>query len=56
MNRFELKQLWKKELEQYEDIPVLEGELEWIIKTLDSFPKSISGIIIQLPSNDDSTQ
>ena len=44
------------ELDELRDIPVLEGELEWAMRVIDSPEESISTVIRQLPSENDSTQ
>jgi hypothetical protein len=44
------------ELELLKDIPVLEGELEWVIKVIDSPEESVTTIVRQLSSENDSTQ
>jgi hypothetical protein len=44
------------ELDELRDIPVLEGELEWIMRVIDSPEESVSTVIRQLPSENDSTQ
>ena len=46
----------KDELELLKDIPVLEGELEWVIKVIDSPPESIPSVIGQLSSKNDTTE
>ena len=46
----------KDELELLKDIPVLEGELEWIMKVIESPPESIAGVIRQLSSKNDTTE
>ena len=35
----------KAELEQLKDIPVLEGELEWIMKVIDSPEETITSVL-----------
>ena len=44
------------ELDELRDIPVLEGELEWVMRVIDSPEESISTVIRQLSSENDSTQ
>ena len=44
------------ELDELRDIPVLEGELEWVIKVIDSPEESVTTIVRQLSSENDSTQ
>lgn len=44
------------ELDELRDIPVLEGELEWVMRVIDSPEESISSVIRQLSSKNDSTQ
>jgi len=44
------------ELEELRDIPILEGELEWVIKVIDSPEESVTTIVRQLSSENDSTQ
>lgn len=46
----------KDELERLKDIPVLEGELEWVIKVMDSPKETITGILGQSPFKDDSAE
>jgi len=46
----------KNELELLKDIPVLEGELEWVIKVIDSPPESITSVIRQLSSKNHTTE
>ena len=46
----------KEELELLKDIPVLEGELEWIMKVIDSPEETITSVIGQLSSNNDTTE
>jgi hypothetical protein len=55
MDKNELE-LLKQELEQLKDIPLLEGELEWIMKVIDSPKETITSVIGQLPSNNDTTE
>ena len=44
------------ELELLKDIPILEGELEWVMRVIDSPKESVSTVIRQLSSENDSTQ
>jgi hypothetical protein len=44
------------ELDELRDIPILEGELEWVIKVIDSPEESVTTIVRQLSSENDSTQ
>ena len=44
------------ELEELRDMPILEGELEWVIKVIDSPEESVTTIVRQLSSENDSTQ
>jgi hypothetical protein len=44
------------ELELLKDIPVLQNELDWVIKVIDSPPESVTSVIGQLSSKNDSTQ
>ena len=44
------------ELDELRDIPVLEGELEWVMRVIDSPEESVSTVIRQLSSENDSTQ
>ena len=44
------------DLDELRDIPVLEGELEWVMRVIDSPEESISTVIRQLSSENDSTQ
>ena len=48
----------KDELELLKDIPVLEGELEWVIKVIDELQskESVTNVIRQLSSKNDTTQ
>ena len=46
----------RNELELLKDMPVLEGELEWVIKVIDSPPESITSVIRQLSSKNDTTE
>jgi hypothetical protein len=46
----------KDELELLKDIPLLEGELEWVIKVIDSPPESVTGVIRQLSSKNDTAE
>jgi hypothetical protein len=46
----------KDELELLKDIPVLEGELEWVIKVIDSPPKTMPSVIGQLSSKNDTAE
>jgi hypothetical protein len=47
-----------EELELLKDIPVLEGELEWIMKVIGELQskESVTSVIRQLPSNNDTTE
>jgi hypothetical protein len=38
------------ELDELRDIDVLEGELEWVMRVIDSPEESVSTVIRQLPS------
>ena len=44
------------ELDELRDIPVLEGELEWVMRVIDSPEESVSTVIRQLSSKNDTTQ
>ena len=44
------------ELDELRDIPILEGELEWVMRVIDSPEESVSTVIRQLSSENDSTQ
>ena len=44
------------ELDELRDIPVLEGELEWVMRVIDSPEESVATVIRQLSSENDSTQ
>jgi hypothetical protein len=44
------------ELELLKDIPILEGELEWVMRVIDSPEESVSTVIRQLSRENDSTQ
>ena len=48
----------KDELELLKDIPVLEGELEWVARVISELQskESVTCVIGQLPSNNDTTQ
>lgn len=46
----------KDELELLKDIPTLEGELEWVMKVIDSPPESVTSVIRQLSSKNDTTE
>ena len=37
----------KEELELLKDIPVLEGEFEWVMKVIDSPEETITGVLRQ---------
>lgn len=37
----------KEELEVFKDIPILEGELEWVIKVMDSPEEAITSVLRQ---------
>lgn len=46
----------KEELERLKDIPVLEGELEWVMKVIDSPEETITGVLRQSSLKDDSAE
>ena len=46
----------KDEIDELDDIPVLEGELEWVMKVIDSPKETITGVVGKFPSNNDSTK
>lgn len=46
----------KKELEKLKDIPVLEGELEWVLKVIDSPEETITGVLRQGSLEDDTSK
>lgn len=46
----------KDEIDELDDIPVLEGELEWVMKVIDSPKETITGVVREFPSNNDSTK
>jgi hypothetical protein len=55
MDKDELE-LLKQELEQLKDIPVLEGELEWVMKVIDSPEETITSVLRKSSLEDDSTE
>ena len=48
----------KDELELLKDIPVLQNELDWIMEVIGDIQskESVTSVIRQLPSNNDTTQ
>jgi hypothetical protein len=46
----------KDEIDELDDIPVLEGELEWVMKVIDSPEETITGVVWKFSSNNDSTK
>ena len=42
----------KDEIDELDDIPVLEGELEWVMKVIDSPKETITGVLRQSPLED----
>ena len=46
----------KDEIDDLDDIPILEGELEWVMKVIDSPKETITGVVREFPSNNDSTK
>lgn len=46
----------KDELELLKDIPVLEGELEWVMKVIDSPEETITGVVREFSSKNNSTK
>lgn len=48
----------KEELELLKDIPVLDGELEWVMKVIDELQskESVLGVVREFPCNNDSTK
>lgn len=46
----------KEELELLKDIPVLEGELEWVMKVIDSPKETITGVVGKFSSKNNPTK
>ena len=48
----------KDEISELDDIPVLEGELEWVMKVIDELQskESVSGVVREFSSKNNSTK
>jgi hypothetical protein len=48
----------KDELELLKDTPILQNELDWVMEVIGELQskESVTGVIRQLPSNNDSTE
>ncbi len=46
----------KDEIDELDDIPVLEGELEWVMKVIDSPKETITGVVREFSSKNNSTK
>ena len=48
----------KDEINELDDIPVLEGELEWVMKVIDEVQskESVSGVVREFSSKNNSTK